>query len=114
MIQVEDTTRVRMLMMVSTMFGNGGMWWLWRRWEQGIHTLKLAENVDYLTFLSDYETQLNQVKDLHNGTEQKLVRLEKIVCELAKKKSRFTNGFGYFVGVLVIVLVLIGMVLIFN
>ncbi|KAF3536420.1 hypothetical protein F2Q69_00019650 [Brassica cretica] len=50
---------------------------------------QLAENVDYLTFLSDYETQLNQVKDLHNDIEQKLVRLKKIVCELAKKKSRY-------------------------
>ncbi|XP_048603175.1 uncharacterized protein At4g04775-like [Brassica napus] len=75
---------------------------------------QLAEKVDYLTFLSDYETQLNQVKDLHNDTEQKLVRLEKIVCELAKKKSRFTHGFEFVVGVLVVVFVLIGMVLMFK
>ncbi|KAF3599036.1 hypothetical protein F2Q69_00033775 [Brassica cretica] len=54
------------------------------------------------------ETQLNQVKDLQNDTEQKLVKLEKIVCELAKKKSRFTNGFELVVDVMVIVLVLIG------
>ena len=75
---------------------------------------QLAENVDYLTFLSDYETQLNQVKDLHNDIEQKLVRLKKIVCELAKKKSRFTHGFEFVVGVLVVVFVLIGMVLMFK
>ncbi|KAL0742464.1 hypothetical protein Bca4012_083977 [Brassica carinata] len=96
---------------------------VWKWWDvavmeemraRGRHTLQLAEKVDYLTLLSDYETQLNQVKDLHNGTEQKLDRLEKIVCELAKKKSRFTNGFEYFVGVMVIVLVLIGMVLMFK
>ena len=76
--------------------------------------LQLAEKVDYLTFLNDQETQLNQVKDLQNDTEQKLLKLEKIVCELAKKKSRFTNGFELVVGVMVIVLVLIGMVLMFN
>ncbi|KAL0713545.1 hypothetical protein Bca4012_020523 [Brassica carinata] len=81
---------------------------VWKWWDVAVmeemrardrHTLQLAEKVDYLTFLSDY------------GTEQKLDRLEKIVCELAKKKSRFTNGFEYFVGVMVIVLVLIRMVL---
>ena len=78
------------------------------------HYGHVAEKVDYLTFLSDYETQLNQVKDLHNDTEQKLVKLEKIICELAKKKSRFTNDFELVVGVMVIILVLIGMVLMFN
>ena len=78
------------------------------------HTLQLAEKIDYLTFFGDYETTLNQVKDLHNDSEQKLVRLEKTVCDLAKKKSRFTNGFEYFVGVMVMVLVLIGMLLMFK
>ncbi|KAF3599797.1 hypothetical protein F2Q69_00037056 [Brassica cretica] len=45
------------------------------------HVLQLAEKVDNLTLLSDYET------------EQKLTRLEKIVCDLGKEKSRFGNGF---------------------
>ena len=36
------------------------------------------------------------------------------MCELAKKKSRFTNGFELVVGVMVIVLVLIGMMFMFN
>ena len=67
-----------------------------------IHTLQLAEKVEALALLSDYETQ------------QKLDTVEKMVCELAKKKSRFTNGFEYLVGVLVIVLVLIGMLLMFK
>ncbi|KAF3564126.1 hypothetical protein DY000_02011964 [Brassica cretica] len=48
-----------------------------------IHTLQLAEKVEALALLSDYETQ------------QKLDTVEKMVCELAKKKSRFTNGFEY-------------------
>ncbi|KAL0716673.1 hypothetical protein Bca4012_065995 [Brassica carinata] len=66
------------------------------------HTLQLDEKVDYLTF------------DLQNETEQKLVRLEKIVCELAEKRSRFTNGFEYFVCGMVIILVLLGLVIIFK
>ena len=75
---------------------------VWKWWDVAVmeemrardrHTLQLAEKVETLTLLSDYET------------EQKLVRLEKIVCELAKKKSRFTNGFEYFVRVMVLVLV---------
>ena len=62
------------------------------------HVLQLAEKVDSLTLLTDYET------------EQKMVRLEMKVRE----KSRFSNGFEYFVGVMVIVLVLIGVVLMFK
>ena len=77
-------------------------------------TGQLAEKVDFLTFLSDYETQLTHFKELHNDTEQKLVRLEQIVCDLAKKKSRFTHGFEFVVGVVVIVFVVIGLVLIFK
>lgn len=66
------------------------------------HILQLAEKVDNLTFLSDFET------------EQKLVRLEKLVCDLAKKRSSFINGFEVFVGVMIIVLVFIGLVIIFK
>ncbi|CAN6896510.1 unnamed protein product [Brassica oleracea] len=60
------------------------------------HTLQLSEKVDYLTFWNDYDPQLNKFKDLQNETEQKLVRLEKIVSELAEKRTRLTNGFEYF------------------
>ena len=66
------------------------------------HILQLAEKVDSLTFLSDFEI------------EQKLVRLEKLVCDLAKKRSSFINGFEVFVGVIIIVLVFIGLVIIFK
>ena len=52
------------------------------------HTLQLAEKVDSLTLMSDYETD--------------------------QKKPRFTNAFEYFVGVIVMVLVLIGVVLMFK
>ncbi|CAN6929361.1 unnamed protein product, partial [Brassica oleracea var. botrytis] len=60
------------------------------------HTLQLSEKVDYLTFWNDYDPQLNKFKDLQNETEQKLVRLEKIVSELAENRTRLTNGFEYF------------------
>ncbi|KAL0673287.1 hypothetical protein Bca4012_001268 [Brassica carinata] len=66
------------------------------------HTLQLSEKVDYLTFWNDYDPQ------------QKLVRLEKIVSELAENRTRLTNGFEYFVGGMVIILVLLGLVIIFK
>ena len=78
------------------------------------HTLQLSEKVDYLTFLNDYDPQLNKLKELQNETEQKLVRLEKVVSELAEKRTRLTNGFEYFVGGMVIILVLLGLVIIFK
>ncbi|CAN6819353.1 unnamed protein product [Brassica oleracea] len=56
------------------------------------HTLQLSEKVDYLTFWNDYDPQLNKFKDLQNETEQKLVRLEKIVqgkMTVAKYKRFF-------------------------
>ncbi|XP_013632472.1 PREDICTED: glutathione S-transferase T2-like [Brassica oleracea var. oleracea] len=96
---------------------------VWKWWDVAVmeemramqtQTGQLAEKVDFLTFLSDYETQLTHFKELHNDTEQKLVRLEQIVRDLAKKKSRFTHGFEFVVGVVVIVFVLIGLVLIFK
>ncbi|KAG5384361.1 hypothetical protein IGI04_035831 [Brassica rapa subsp. trilocularis] len=48
--------------------------------------------VDYLTFLNDYDPQLNKLKELQNETEQKLVRLEKVVSELAENR---TSGCGW-------------------
>jgi len=55
------------------------------------HVLQLAEKVDNFTLLSDYET------------EQKVLRLEKIVSDLGKERSRSSDGFEYFVGGMVIV-----------
>ncbi|KAF3569509.1 hypothetical protein DY000_02014733 [Brassica cretica] len=75
---------------------------------------QLSEKVDYLNFMRDYETHLRQVKDLHNDTKQKLIRLGKIVCDLAKKKSRVRNGLEFVVGVMVFVVVVAGMVLMFK
>uniref|UniRef100_A0A0D2ZPE7 Uncharacterized protein n=1 Tax=Brassica oleracea var. oleracea TaxID=109376 RepID=A0A0D2ZPE7_BRAOL len=57
------------------------------------HTLELAEKVDFLTFMTDYET------------EQKLGKLEKIVSELGNKNAGLTNRFERVVCVLVIALV---------
>ncbi|CAG7896968.1 unnamed protein product, partial [Brassica rapa] len=55
------------------------------------HTPQLSEKVDNLTFLNDYDPQLNKFKELQNETEQKLVRLEKVVSELAEKRTRGRN-----------------------
>ncbi|KAF3583945.1 hypothetical protein F2Q69_00027120 [Brassica cretica] len=85
-----------------------GEFHVWKWWDEAVmeemrardrHTLQLAEKVDSLNFLSDYETG------------QKLVRLENLVFELAKNKSR--SSFDYFVAVMAIVLIFIGIVLIF-
>ncbi|KAJ4875870.1 hypothetical protein Rs2_40888 [Raphanus sativus] len=75
---------------------------------------QLSDKVDYLSFMSDYDTHLNQVKELQSETEDKLVRLERIVCDLAKTKSRFANGFELIVGVMVVVFVIIGMIVGFK
>ena len=63
------------------------------------HTFQLAEKVDSLTFFNDH------------ATEQKLVRLENMVCELAKNKSK--SSLDYFVAVMVMVLIFIGVILVF-
>ena len=52
--------------------------------------------------MSDYET------------DEKVLRLEQLVCDLAKKKSSFINGFEVFIGVMLIVLVLLGLVIILK
>lgn len=63
------------------------------------HTLQLAEKVDSMNFYADFET------------EQKLLRLENMVCELAKNKSKCS--FDYFVAVMVMVLIFIGLLVVF-
>ncbi|KAF3585466.1 hypothetical protein F2Q69_00027145 [Brassica cretica] len=89
---------------------NDGECHVWKWWDVTVmeemrardrHVLPLAEKVENLTLFSDHET------------EQKLLSLEKIVCDIAKEKSDFSNGFEYFVGAVVLVLVLIGVVLMF-
>ncbi|CAN6864801.1 unnamed protein product, partial [Brassica oleracea] len=64
---------------------------VWKWWDVAVieemrardrHTLELAEKVDFLTFMTDYET------------EQKLGKLEKIVSELGNKNAGLTNRFA--------------------
>ena len=63
------------------------------------HTLQLAEKVDSMTLFND------------QATEQKLVRLENMVCELAKNKSKCS--LDYFVPVMVMVFIFIGLIIVF-
>ncbi|KAG2310587.1 hypothetical protein Bca52824_022144 [Brassica carinata] len=60
-----------------------------------------------LTLLTDKDTELRELKELQSEQAQKLVRLERIVCALGRKNSRFGNWFEVVVGVLVVVLVII-------
>ncbi|XP_048629114.1 uncharacterized protein At4g04775-like [Brassica napus] len=69
----------------------------------------LSDKVDYLASVSDYESELNQVKDLHYESELKLAVLEKTVSELSKKKSPFRNGFELVLGGLVLLVMVISM-----
>ena len=64
--------------------------------------------------MSDFQRQLREVKDQRNECEQKLVKLEETVWELAKKKSEVKDGFPMVVCVMVSVFVLICMVVIFK
>ena len=89
---------------------NDGECHVWKWWDDALmeelrardrHVLLLSEKVDSLALLSDYET------------EQKLAILEKMVYDLAKEKSKLSYGFEFFLGVMVLVLVL-GVVLLLR
>ena len=78
---------------------------VWKWWDIAVmeemraterHVLQLEEKVENLTLYSDYET------------DQRLARLEKNVSDIGKEHSKCRHGFEYFVGVMVVVIVLIG------
>ncbi|KAJ4890757.1 hypothetical protein Rs2_30505 [Raphanus sativus] len=82
---------------------------VWKWWDEAVmeemrardrQTLQLAEKVDSLTLLSDFDT------------DQKLLRLESMVGELAKNKSN--SSFDFIVAVMVMVVIFIGRVLILK
>ncbi|KAG5415909.1 hypothetical protein IGI04_003476, partial [Brassica rapa subsp. trilocularis] len=54
----------------------------------------LSDKVDYVASVSDSESELNQVKDLHYETKLKLAVLEKTVSELSKNKSHYELVLG--------------------
>ena len=66
------------------------------------HILQLEEKVDCLNLMSDYDSY------------ERVLRLEQLVCDLTKKKSSFINGIEVFIGVMVVVLVLLGVVIAFK
>jgi len=87
---------------------NDGECHVWKWWDEAVmeemrardrHTFQLAEKVDSLTFFNDH------------ATEQKLVRLENMVCELAKNKSKCS--LDYLVAVIVMVFIFIGLIIVF-
>ncbi|KAF3507957.1 hypothetical protein F2Q69_00005841 [Brassica cretica] len=74
----------------------------------------LSDKVDYIAAVSDYESELNQVKDLHHETELKLVVLEKTLAELSKKISPFGNRFEVVLGGLVLVVMVMAVFVMFK
>ncbi|KAL0817043.1 hypothetical protein Bca101_073487 [Brassica carinata] len=70
----------------------------------------LSDKIDYIAGVSDYESELNQVKDLHYQTELKETMLEKTVSDLAKK----CYGFELVLGVMVLVVMVVSMFVVFN
>ncbi|KAG2239054.1 hypothetical protein Bca52824_089914 [Brassica carinata] len=73
----------------------------------GTQLTLLTDKVDCLSFVGYEDTELRELKELQSEQAQKLVRLERIVCALGRKNSRFGNWFEVVVGVLVVVLVII-------
>ncbi|KAG2322433.1 hypothetical protein Bca52824_015646 [Brassica carinata] len=69
----------------------------------GTHYAQLSDKVDYLSFVSDDETHLRELKDLQFDLEQKLLRVERIACDLASNKSRFERIACVMVVVLLII-----------
>ncbi|CAF1768776.1 unnamed protein product, partial [Brassica napus] len=64
--------------------------------------------------LRDYQRQLREVKDQANESDEKLVKVEQIVGELAKKKTWIANGYPLLVCVLLSVVFLLCMVVMFK
>ncbi|KAL0795373.1 hypothetical protein Bca101_066750 [Brassica carinata] len=84
---------------------------VWKWWDVAVmeemrardrHTLELAEKVDSLTIMTDYET------------EQKVAKLELIVSELGNKNSRLNTRFDMVVGAVVVLVVVIGLLVMFK
>ncbi|KAL0723719.1 hypothetical protein Bca4012_038318 [Brassica carinata] len=64
--------------------------------------------------LSDFQTQLRLLKEQGFECDQKLVKLQKIVCELSKKNAGVTNGFVKLVCVMVSALLFVGLAVMFQ
>ncbi|KAF8050728.1 hypothetical protein N665_1895s0004, partial [Sinapis alba] len=71
-------------------------------------------NVAVVEEMTDFQRQLREIKDQRNETEQRLVKLEETVWELAKKKSGVRDGFPLCVCVVDSVFVIICMVVMFK
>ena len=85
---------------------------VWKWWDVAVmEEMKARENQLFL--LEEKVDNLNLMSDLE--TEEKLVRLEKLVEEkLAKKKSTVIGGVEVVIGVMLIVLVVIGLLIAFK
>ncbi|XP_048633569.1 uncharacterized protein LOC125608041 isoform X3 [Brassica napus] len=64
--------------------------------------------------LRDVQTQLRLVKEQAFECDQKLMKLQKVVCELSKKNAVLRNGFALRVCVMVAALLLVGLAVMFQ
>ncbi|KAL0721713.1 hypothetical protein Bca4012_036312 [Brassica carinata] len=106
--ETEDLIRRRLYYTCANV--DDGECHVWKWWDEAVmeemrardrHVLQLAEKVENLTLLSDYET------------EQKLRSIEKIVGAIVKEKSDHKYGFECFVIGMVLVVVVLAMVVMF-
>ena len=68
--------------------------------EWGLRTQK----VDALSFVTDSESHLNRVKELHDETEEKLAKLEKKITRLGKRDEFVVGVIGFLLVIIAIVL----------
>ncbi|KAG5384032.1 hypothetical protein IGI04_035502 [Brassica rapa subsp. trilocularis] len=82
---------------------NDGDCHIWKWW-----------NVAVTEELRDFQAQLRLVKEQVFECDQKLVKLQKVVCELSKKNAMLRNGFALLVCVMVAALLLVGLAVMFQ
>ncbi|CAN6936598.1 unnamed protein product [Brassica oleracea] len=94
---------------------------VWKWWDvavmeevrsMGTQVCQLSDKVDHLASLSDYESEVNQVRDINYEMVLKLAELEKIVGDLPRTGNR--HGFELVVGVMFFVVLIIAMVIMFK
>ncbi|XP_048599605.1 uncharacterized protein At4g04775-like [Brassica napus] len=94
---------------------------VWKWWDvavmeevrcMGTQVFQLSDKVDHLASLSDYESEVNQVRDINYEMVLKLAELEKIVGDLPRTGNR--HGFELVVGVMFFVVLIIVMVIMFK
>ncbi|KAL0713017.1 hypothetical protein Bca4012_019995 [Brassica carinata] len=92
---------------------------VWKWWDvavmeemsaMGSQVRQLADKVDHIASVSDYESEIDSLSLNCYETKMKLAELEKSVSDLTKTGNR--HGFEFMVGVMIFVVLVIGMVMV--